>query len=82
MSTVKQPTVISPTAIEAARRALELDVAIISRTLAAYPRGPMGLTLDAAKTPGWHAARLAYNRAFQALQRFNHAHGPSRRARA
>ena len=53
------------------RDALERQMDAYSAVLNAAPKGQMGLTLDSAKTPEWHAARQGFAQAFQALRRFN-----------
>ena len=42
--------------------------------LAAFPRGPMGLTPDSVKaSPEWQAAKAAWTEAFSALRAYNRA---------
>lgn len=54
------------------RDTLEANIAKWSEILAAYPRGPMGLTPDHLKqTPEWQHAKAECDKAFEALRRFN-----------
>ena len=55
----------------ALRDQLEAKVSAASERLRAYPRGPMGMTPDSAKTPQWRADRRAFDVAFGQLRKVN-----------
>ncbi len=58
--------------IAAARQTLEAEYSSCSQALKSFPRGPMGLTLDAVKaSKEYKAAKHASDAAFASLRRFN-----------
>ena len=58
--------------VEAARAALESEVKKASADLKVFPRAANGLTPDAVKfSPEYRAAKSGFDRAFQALRKFN-----------
>ncbi len=63
--------------VRATRAVLENNLSITSAALRAFPRTNMGMVTDEAKaTPEYRKARAAYNRAFQALRKFNTTYKP------
>lgn len=63
--------------VRATRAVLQNDVDIASAALKGFPRSAMGLVTDEAKgSPEYRKARAAYDRAFQALRKFNTTHKP------
>lgn len=63
--------------VRATRAALQSEVDFTSAALKSFPRTAMGLVTDAAKeTPEYRKARAAYDRAFQALRKFNAKYKP------
>lgn len=56
---------------KAAQTALLAQMAAPAAILRAAPQGPMGLTLESAKTPEWKAAYQLYWSINAALTRFN-----------
>lgn len=67
--------------IEARRTELQEIVKTASAALQVFPRGLFGLTPDDVKaSPHYRAAKMAYNRAFAELRKFNTDYKPPKRS--
>lgn len=65
---------------EEARKILEGEWKRAGKALKVFPKGPMGLTPDEVKvSPEFRAAKSAYDKAFEALRRFNAANPRGRK---